>query len=134
VTVGGLAALGAAVVALTPGLLLGLLYGPRAMAGQEGLVVVLAVVAALTSVVSVLTYAAIARRGWTVLVPWSGALLETLLIVAAHEDPATIATRSLVALVPTLLVMVALELSAWRRRACAMATETRSPDGVPVSA
>jgi O-antigen/teichoic acid export membrane protein len=134
VTVGGLATLGAAVVALTPGLLLGLLYGPRAMAGQEGLVVVLAVVAALTSVVSVLTYAAIARRGWTVLVPWSGALLETLLIVAAHEDPATIATRSLVALVPTLLVMVALELSAWRRRACAMATETRSPDGVPVSA
>ena len=115
VVVCGLALLGAVVVAAVPGLLLHLLYGPHGFADASGLVRLLAVVAGLTSVVSVLTYAALARRGWSLLVPWSGAVLEIALIVRAHASTTDIALASLTALVPTLVVMAVWEGLVWWR-------------------
>jgi len=115
VVVCGLAFAGAAVVAAVPGLLLHLLYGPEGFADAAGLVRLLAVVAGLTSVISVLTYAALARRGWSLLVPWVGAVLEVALIVRAHATTTDIALASLSALLPTLVVMAVWEGLVWRR-------------------
>jgi hypothetical protein len=75
----------------------------------------LALVAALTSVVSVLTYASLARRGWSVLVPWFGAMVEVALIVRAHASTTDIAVASLSALLPTLAVMATWEGLVWLR-------------------
>ena len=115
VVVCGLAFLGAAAVAAVPGLLLHLLYGPEGFASAAGLVRLLAVVAGLTSVVSVLTYAALARRGWSLLVPWFGAMVEVALIMRAHATTTDIALASLSALVPTLVVMASWEGLVWWR-------------------
>jgi O-antigen/teichoic acid export membrane protein len=115
VVVCGLAFLGAALVMAAPGLLLHLLYGPEGFASAAGLVRLLALVAALTSVVSVLTYASLARRGWSVLVPWFGAMVEVALIVRAHASTTDIAVASLSALLPTLAVMATWEGLVWLR-------------------
>ena len=117
VVVCGLAFAGAAVVAAVPGLLLHLLYGPEGFVDAAGLVRLLAVVAGLTSVVSVLTYAALARRGWSLLVPWVGAVVEVALIVHTHATTTDIARASLVALLPTVVVMAVWEGLVWRRAA-----------------
>jgi len=105
---------GAAVVVLAPGLVLGVLYGDRYL-GASALTQVLASVAALTSVISLLTHAALARRAVTLVVPWAGAALEIVLIELRHGSAAEVATGSVVALVPTLVVLAGLELRAWRR-------------------
>lgn len=114
VVVSGLAILGGLVVAAVPGLLLKLLYGGN-FADAAGLVRLLAVIAALTSIVSVLTYASLARKSLAVVVPWLGAALEIALIARSHGDASAVARGSLMALVPTLLVMVVWEGGAWWR-------------------
>ena len=108
----GLALLGALVVAVAPGLLLHLLYG-SGFATAAPLVRMLAIIAGLTSVVSVLTYAGLARRGFSIIVPWLGALLEIALIARRHATAMDVAHASLMALIPTLVVMAAWEGTAW---------------------
>jgi O-antigen/teichoic acid export membrane protein len=117
VVVCGLAALGAAAVALLPGLLLTVLYGPGAYTDATDLVRLLALVAGVTSVVSVLTYAGLARRAVSIAVPAVGAVLEIALIWLHHETPEVIASMSLAALIPTVVVMAVWEVSSWLRAA-----------------
>ncbi|MEU7907604.1 polysaccharide biosynthesis protein [Actinoplanes sp. NPDC049118] len=108
------AVLGAAVIVAVPSLVLSVLYGDG-YADAAGLVRALASVAALTCLVSVLTHAAMARRSRTIAVPWAGAVLEIALIEVWHGSAAQIAACSAAALVPTLLLMAALEGRPWAR-------------------
>ncbi|SDT46883.1 Membrane protein involved in the export of O-antigen and teichoic acid [Actinoplanes derwentensis] len=112
----GPALLGAAVVVAVPALVLRLLYGDQ-YAGATALVQILAAVAGLTSVVTVLTNAALARRSWVTLVPWAGAALEIALIEFRHGSADQIAVCSAAALLPTLLVIALAEGRAWIGRA-----------------
>jgi O-antigen/teichoic acid export membrane protein len=118
VTGGGLvvlpALLAAGVVMLAPRQVLGLLYGDRYVAVTT-LTQVLCAVAALTAVVSLLTHAALARRSATLALPWLGAALQVVLIELRHASAAEIAIASVLALVPTLLVVAAVEGRAWHR-------------------
>lgn len=111
----GPAVLGAAVVVVAAPELLQVLYG-GGFPDAAGLVRTLTVVAALTSVVSLMTYAALARRAATIAVPWVGAAAEVVVIELWHGSATQIAVGSVAALVPTLLLIVALEVRAWRRR------------------
>ncbi|GID93827.1 lipopolysaccharide biosynthesis protein [Amorphoplanes digitatis] len=108
------AVLGAAVIVAVPSLVLTVLYGDG-YADAAGLVRALASVAALTCLVSVLTHAALARRSRTIVVPWAGAVLEIALIEVWHGSAAQIAACSAAALLPTLLLMAALEGRQWAR-------------------
>ncbi|WP_305786002.1 polysaccharide biosynthesis protein [Symbioplanes lichenis] len=110
----GPALLGALVIVALPGLVLTVLYGD-AYAGETGLVRTLASVAALTSFVTLLTNAALARDARTIAVPWLGAVLEVALIEVWHGSAAQIAACSVAALVPTLLAMLLLEVRVWGR-------------------
>lgn len=110
----GPALLGAAVIIALPALVLKVLYGD-AYADEAALVRTLAAVAALSSIVTLLTNAALARNARTIAVPWLGAALEVALIEVWHDSAAQIALCSVAALVPTLLAMVLLEGRAWRR-------------------
>ncbi|MFI7543892.1 lipopolysaccharide biosynthesis protein [Actinoplanes sp. NPDC049599] len=112
--VAGPALLGAAVIVAVPSLVLRLLYGDG-YTDADGLVRALAGVAALTSLVTVLTYAALARRARTLVIPWLGAALEVALIETWHDSAAQIALCSAAALVPTLLLMLVLEARVWAR-------------------
>ena len=112
--VAGPALLGAVVIIAVPGLVLRVLYGDG-YADAEPLVRALVSVAALTSLVTVLTYAALARRARTLVVPWLGAGLEVALIETWHASALQIALCSAAALVPTLLLMVLLEGRVWAR-------------------
>jgi O-antigen/teichoic acid export membrane protein len=114
---GGLVVICPALIASTimitaPNVVLRLLYGST-YSGAAQLVQVLSAVAALTSLVSLFTYAAVARRSKVLLLPWAGAALEVGLIEAHHDNAAQIAFASATALMPTLLVMVAVEGRAW---------------------
>jgi O-antigen/teichoic acid export membrane protein len=111
----GPALLGAAVMVLAPSLVLRLLYGDG-FTDAAGLVRLLSSVAALTSVVTLMTNAALARNSSTILVPWAGAVLEVALIEMWHGSAAQIAACSAAALAPTLLVAAAGEIRAWTRR------------------
>ncbi|KUL27696.1 polysaccharide biosynthesis protein [Actinoplanes awajinensis] len=113
--VAGPALLGAAVLAAAPALVLRILWGDG-YAGDTTLVQILATVAGITSVVTVLTNAALARRSWTTLIPWAGAVLEVVLIQRWHSSAAQIAACSAAALLPTLLVVAVTEGRAWTRR------------------
>ena len=97
-----------------PTLVLRILYGDGYL-DATGLVRTLASVAALTSLVTVLTNAALARRSWIVVIPWFGAVLEVALIELWHGSATQIAACSAAALAPTLLLMVLLEGRAWIR-------------------
>ncbi|MEV6601508.1 polysaccharide biosynthesis protein [Actinoplanes sp. NPDC051346] len=110
----GPAVLGAAVVIALPSLVLAVLFGDK-YADAVGLVRALASVAALTSFVTVLTHAALARRSRLIAVPWVGAVLEVALIETWHGSGTQIALCSAAALVPTLLAMVVLEGRRWAR-------------------
>jgi O-antigen/teichoic acid export membrane protein len=109
------ALLGAALIVAAPGLILRLLYGDG-YADAAGLVRMLSIVAGLTALVTLMTHAALARRGRTVVLPWAGAVAETALIAGWHDSAAQIAACSAAALMPTLLIIVAAELWAWSRR------------------
>jgi hypothetical protein len=76
---------------------------------------VLSCVAALTSLVSLFTYAAVARHSLVLLMPWAGAALEIGLIEANHGSAYAVALASAAALVPTLLLIVLVEGRAWLR-------------------
>jgi hypothetical protein len=110
----GPALLGAAAVVALPSLVLTLLYGDG-YAEAGGLVRALSTVAALTSAVTLTTNAALARKGWTVALPWAGAVLEAGLIERWHATAGQVAACSAAALVPTLLLAVVLEGRAWTR-------------------
>ncbi|GAA3338436.1 polysaccharide biosynthesis protein [Amorphoplanes nipponensis] len=112
--VAGPALLGAAVIIAVPAPVLRVLYGDG-YADAGGLVRALVSVAALTSLVTVLTYAALARRARTLAVPWLGAGLEVALIETWHSSATQIALCSAAALAPTLLLMLALEARVWAR-------------------
>ncbi|GIJ46573.1 hypothetical protein Val02_34590 [Virgisporangium aliadipatigenens] len=108
------ALLGGAVVALAPALLMKILYG-NGFPGSGPLVQLLSAVAAVTSMVTVLTYAALARRAGTIAMAWVGSVIEVVLIHARHDTPADIATASVLALGPTLVALAVMEVRAWRR-------------------
>jgi O-antigen/teichoic acid export membrane protein len=108
------ALLGAAVVELAAPQVLALLYGDG-YSGASGLVRILSGVAALTSLVSLMTYAALARRAGTLALPWVGAAIEILMIELRHASAAQVAFGSVAAVIPTLAVIMALEVRAWRR-------------------
>lgn len=108
----GPALLGAAVLVAAPTLVVRVLYGD-AYADAVGLVRALSSVAGLTSFVTVATYAALARGGRTVLLPWAGAVLQFVLIEVWHASAAQIAACSAAATVPTLLVLAVLEGRRW---------------------
>jgi O-antigen/teichoic acid export membrane protein len=114
IAVAGPAVLGALVMVAVPALVLRVLYGDGYL-DATGLVRTLASVAALTSLVTVLTNAALARRSWTVVIPWFGAVLEVALIELWHGSAVQIAVCSAAALAPTLLLMLLIEGRAWVR-------------------
>jgi O-antigen/teichoic acid export membrane protein len=113
--VAGPALLAAALVVAVPALVLGVLYGDG-YASATTLVQVLSGVAGFTSVVTVLTNAALARRSWMTLIPWAGAAVEVVLIELWHGSAAQIAACSAAALLPTLLLISVVEGRAWTRR------------------
>jgi O-antigen/teichoic acid export membrane protein len=98
----GLAVLAGLVVAAVPALVLDGLYGD-AFDGQAGLVRVLAIVAALSSVVSVATYALLAVGSRLSLLPWVGAAVQLVVIAVWHDSALQVATASAAALALTLL-------------------------------
>lgn len=112
VAVTGPAVLGAAVIVALPSLVLAVLYG-SGYADATGLVRMLATVAALTSLVTLLTNAALARRSHLTAVPWVGAVAEVALIEVFHGSAMQIALCSAGALLPTLLAMLLLEARPW---------------------
>jgi O-antigen/teichoic acid export membrane protein len=112
--VAGPALVGAAVLVAVPGPLVRLLYG-NGYAATASLVAALAAIAGMTSIVTVLTYAGLARRAASIAVPWVGTLIEVALIEMRHGTPVDIATASAAALAPTLLLIVFVEVRAWRR-------------------
>jgi O-antigen/teichoic acid export membrane protein len=126
--VAGPALLGAAVVVAVPGLVLRILYGDG-YADAADLVRVLTAVAGLTSVVTVLTNAALARGARSMIIPWFGAVLEIVLIEIWHESALQVAACSVAALLPTLLLMTLVEGRFWWRSAPAAA-----PAGDDISA
>ncbi len=111
----GVPALAAAgIVALLPGLVLAVLYGPGTYSDAVSVTRVLALVAGLSAFVSVLTHAGLARRRWTAWLPWFGAVLEVVVIGVWHADATAVARGSAVAGGVVLLALIALELPAWR--------------------
>src|SRR4029079_2426787 len=67
------------------------------------------------SLVSLMTHAGLARRAATLAIPWAGAAVEVALIQVNHATATDLDCDSVAALVPTLLVIVVLEVRAWRR-------------------
>ena len=104
----------AAVVTAVPGPVLRVLYGDG-YADAATLVCVLTAVAGLTSVVTVLTYAGLARGARSTAVPWLGAVLEIVLIEIWHDSALQVAVCSAAALLPTLLVLALVEGRFWWR-------------------
>jgi len=103
------------VVAAAPNLVTSLLYGTGSMPGSAPVVRALALIAATTSIVSGLTYAALARHGRALTLPWLGAVLEVVLISFFHSTPLMVAACSGIALAPTLVALAITELRAWTR-------------------
>jgi O-antigen/teichoic acid export membrane protein len=110
IVVAGLAVIAGIVVAAFPGLVLDALYGDS-FDGQADLVRILAIVAALSAVVSVATYALLAVGSRLSLLPWFGAGLEVVAIAIWHGSALQVATASAGALAVTLVIcLVALRL------------------------
>jgi O-antigen/teichoic acid export membrane protein len=100
IVVCGLAGLGGLVVAAVPGLVLQVLYGDS-YPDAGSLVALLAGVAALSSVVSLATYALLAVRSWAALLPLLGAAVEIVVIGLNHGSAQAVALGSGVAAVLT---------------------------------
>ncbi len=103
VVVVGSALVAGAVVALFPGQVLAILFGADFESAQS-LVIVLALVAAASSIVSVTTYAQLAVRSKLVYLPWAGAVLEILIIAISHDDALAVARGSAIAVGITIVV------------------------------
>ncbi len=108
------AVLVASVVALVPGLVLGVLYGPGTYSDAENVTRVLALVAGLSAFVSVLVHAGLARHSWTAWLPWVGAALEIAIISVWHDSTTAVAAGSATAGAVLLVALAALEVPAWR--------------------
>lgn len=104
---------GALGVVALPRLVLGLLYGD-AFDDAVDLVRLLALVAAVTSTATLLTYAALARSSRWLWLPWVGAGLEVVLVARWHDSPLEVAGASAASVLPTVLALVLSELPAWR--------------------
>ena len=81
------------------------LYGDS-FDGQAQVVRVLAVVAGLSSIVSLVTYALLAVGSRLRLLPWIGAVLQVVVIAVWHDSAVTVALASAGALVATLVICV----------------------------
>jgi O-antigen/teichoic acid export membrane protein len=103
IVVAGLAVLAALVVAAFPHLVLDLLYGDS-FDNQADVVRILAMVAGVSSVVSVATYALLAVGSRLSLLPWLGAVLQVVVIALWHDSAAAVALASAGALLVTLAI------------------------------
>ena len=106
---------GVAVVAIAPGLVLGILYGDS-YSDAAGVTRILAIIAGLSAFVSVLAHAALARGSRWALIPWAAALLEILLIGLRHSTMTEVAQGSGIALLVALLALLVTELPKWLGR------------------
>lgn len=108
--VAGLALIAALVVAAFPQLVLDLLYGDS-FDTQADVVRILALIAGVSSIVSVATYALLAVGSRLSLLPWAGALLQVAVIAVWHDSAIAVALASAGALVLTLAIcLIALRL------------------------
>lgn len=112
--VGVPALLAAAVVAILPGLVLAVLYGADTFPGAGQVTSVLAIVAGLSALVSVLVHAGMARNRWTMWLPWVGAVLEIVVISTWHSSATAIAAGSAAVGAVVLAMLLAFELPGWR--------------------
>ncbi len=103
IVVAGLALLAALVVAAFPQLVLDLLYGDS-FDTQADVVRVLALVAGISSIVSIATYALLAVGSRLSLLPWLGAALQVAVIALWHDSAVTVALASAGALAFTLAI------------------------------
>jgi O-antigen/teichoic acid export membrane protein len=97
VVVVGSALVAGVVVALFPAQVLRLLFGAQ-FESARSLVIILALVAACSSIISVTTYAQLAVRSRLAFLPWAGAAVEILIIALFHETAIAVATGSAIAL------------------------------------
>jgi O-antigen/teichoic acid export membrane protein len=110
IVVAGLALLAALAVAAFPQLVLDLLYGDS-FDSQADVVRILALIAGVSSIVSVATYALLAVGSRLSLLPWVGAGLQVAIIAVWHESGIAVALASAGALLLTLAIcLVALRL------------------------
>lgn len=110
IVVAGLAILAALVVAAFPNLVLDLLYGDS-FDNQADVVRILALIAGVSSIVSVATYALLAVGSRLSLLPWIGAGLQIAVIAVWHDSAIAVALASAGALVVTLAIcLVALRI------------------------
>ena len=112
--VGVPAILAAAVVAILPGLVLTVLYGSGTFPGAGPVTSILAMVAGLSALVSVLVHAGMARNRWTMWLPWFGAVMEVVVISTWHGSETAIALGSASVGAVLLALLLAFELPAWR--------------------
>lgn len=105
VVVVGLAVAAGLVIALLPRLVITILYGSTEFQDATSLVQVLALVAGFSSIISVLTYASLARGSWILFIPWGAAVFEIGLILSAHSTALEIARGSAIALGAAIIVM-----------------------------
>ncbi len=103
---------GVAVVALFPGLVLGILYGD-AYADAAGVTRILAIIAGVSAFVSVLAHAALARGSRWALIPWGAAVVEVVVISLRHGSVTQVAQGSAIALAVALVALLATELPKW---------------------
>ena len=106
IVVAGLALLAALVVAAFPHLVLDLLYGDS-FDTQADVVRILALIAGVSSLVSIATYALLAVGSRLSLLPWVGAALQVAVISVWHDSALTVAIASAGALVLTLALCLA---------------------------
>jgi len=106
VTAIGLAAF--AVLAGMPGMVVGVLFGPK-YAGAASIVGIIALISVFLGIIGVLTYFHIARRSVTALYTWAGVALVWMLVAVLHGGMETIAACMLAA---SGTAMVALSLPA----------------------
>ena len=103
IVVAGLALLAALAVAAFPRLVLDVLYGDS-FDTQADVVRLLALIAGVSSIVSVATYALLAVGSRLSLLPWVGAALEVAVIAVWHDSAVAVALASAGALAVTLAI------------------------------
>jgi O-antigen/teichoic acid export membrane protein len=116
VVVGAPAVAVAAVVAVVPGLVLGVLYGFGTYDDAIGVTRVLALVAGLNAFVSVLTHAGLAREAWSQWLPWIGSAVQIALILVWHDSATVIAWCSAASALLVIAGLAAVEIPAWLSR------------------
>lgn len=123
IVVGAPALAVAAVVAVVPGLVLGVLYGFGAYDDAISVTRVLALVAGLNAFVSVLTHAGLARTAGSQWLPWVGSVVQITLILLWHDSGTVIAACSAVSAVLVVVALAAVEVPAWLGRSRTVSAE-----------